>query len=162
MALVAAVAFALGGLAATKVQGAFHKAEIATLEKNHAKEAAAQAYGALAEIIRLTDVINGIDEDGYKALMAQRADADRLQRQLGDGTLSLSARVTSCDRVVSATSGVDDGSAIARLDGATSQSLAAIAADGDRAIIKMTGLQAYARECAKVSRSCPIKPTDAK
>lgn len=153
-ALVAVFALGIGGWAAMQVQGAFYKAEIAGLKEAAATQAAEQARSSLAEIVRLQDIIKGIDEDGYKSLMASKVETDRLQLDLASGARSLSARVTSCQRVVPPGSGMDDGTSIARLDETTSRNLAAIAADGDRAIIKMTGLQQYARLCEKTLRLC--------
>jgi len=153
-ALIAVLCLGAGGWAAMQVQGAFYKAEIAGLKEAAATQAADQARSSLAEIVRLQDIIKGIDEDGYKSLMASKVETDRLQLDLASGALSLSARVTACDRVVPPGSGMDDGTSIARLDETTSRNLAAIAADGDRAIIKMTGLQDYARLCEKTLRSC--------
>lgn len=145
-ALAAAVGFAVGGAAAGMAAKVYYDGKIASIERTNAEAAAAQARTALAEMVRLSAIISGIDADYYKELQNAQSEGDKLRAALRAGTLRLRARVASCLPAAAAAAGVDHGGAgDAELDGATSENLAAIANDGDQAIIKLNGCRAYAR-----------------
>ncbi|MFZ2470199.1 MAG: lysis system i-spanin subunit Rz [Parvibaculum sedimenti] len=145
-ALAAAVAFAIGGTAAGAAAKVYYDGKIAALERANAEAAADQARIALAEMVRLSAIISGIDADYYKELQNEKLEGDKLRAALRAGTLRLRAHVASCLPASASATGVDHGGAgDAELEGATSESLAAIADDGDQAIVKLNGCRAYAR-----------------
>lgn len=145
-ALAAAVAFAIGGTATGTAAKIYYDGKIAALERANAEAAADQARIALAEMVRLSAIIAGIDTDYFKELQNAQLEGDKLRAALSTGTLRLRARVASCLPAAAATTGVDHGWAgDAELEGATSESLAAIADDGDQAIVKLMACRAYAR-----------------
>lgn len=152
-----ALAFALGafagGLAAGSYQGAVYGARIATIEKKQADEKAEQARAALAEIVRLSNIISGIDADYYKELQDAKVTNDKLRSDLRTGALRLRSPVSRCLSADGTSLG--DGAATAELDGKTSEDLAAIAGDGDRAIVKLTACQAIVDAYQK-QRSCKV------
>lgn len=143
-ALVAAIAFAAGGLAAAKVQGAIYEARIATIEKTHADEAADQARTALAEIVRLEAIIAGIDADFFQDLTHAKAENDKLRADIRTGALRLSVRTAACIRPGAGAAGMGDEGARAELDPKDADDLVAIAGEGDEAIIQLNAcLAAY-------------------
>ena len=143
-ALALAIGIAAGGLAAAWAQAGRYEAEIATLKKDRAEEQAQQARTALAEIVRLGNIIAGIDADYYEELQHAVADNGKLRADLASGALRLRANVRAFLPDAASAAGMGDGAGTAELDEATARSLAAIAGDGDRAIIKLTACQAYA------------------
>lgn len=144
-AAAAAIGAVAGGLATGYVQGAIDGARIAAIEKQHADEQAAGARLALSEMVRLSNIIAGIDADYYEELTHAKAQNDKLSADLASGARRLRANVSNFVPAAASAAGLDDGAGTAELDRATAQSLAAIAGDGDRAIVKLTACQAYAR-----------------
>lgn len=158
-ALAVTLAFAAGGYATAKVQGAFHSAEVATLKETSATEAAAQARVALAEIVRLSAIISGIDADGMKELNHAIAENESLRADLATGARRLSVRTTSCTGLPG-TGGdprLADGAGRADIDGRDSQALVAITDRGDREIIKLNTLQRVCNAIAERAKAaCPV------
>lgn len=145
-ALALAAGVAIGGFATGFVQGAIDGARLAAVEKSHADEKAEQARLALSEIVRLSNIVAGIDIDNLKELQNVQAQNDKLSADLRSGALRLSVpivRPASGDAAGAA--GVGDGAARAELDDKDAEALLAIVGDGDRAIVKLTACQAYAR-----------------
>lgn len=145
-ALALAAGVAIGGLATGFVQGAIDGARLAAVEKQHADDEAAQARMALSEIVRLSNLVAGIDADNLKELQNVQAQNDKLRADVRSGALRLSvpiARPASGDAARPA--GLGDAAARAELDDKDAETLLAIVGDGDRAIVKLTACQAYAR-----------------
>lgn len=155
LALAFALGLAAGGFATSKVQGAFHATEIAEIEKTQSDEAAAQARLALAEIVRLTTIINGYDEDGYKELTRVQTENDKLRADIRAGAVRLSVRTTApqCLPGDATARCLGDGAGRADIDPRDADPLVAITNRGDRSIVKMTFLQAYARACQSLHGS---------
>lgn len=143
-ALVAAICFAAGGLAAGTAQGWRYGEKIASIEKAHADEAATSARIALTEMVRLGNIIAGIDADGFKELTRVKTENEKLRADVRTGALRLSVRTSSCVPGSATASGVGDEAARAELDAEDGDALLAITDEGDEAIVKLnTCIRAY-------------------
>ena len=110
-----------------------------------------QAQGATLEAERIhTASVAAIHSDYERQATEQAAQAAAIIADLRDSNQRVRIKVTDCDNPAvpasSSAAGIDNGSRTAELDGQVAARIWAIAADGERAIAKLTALQQWANK----------------
>lgn len=141
----------IGGAGAGYGAKVYYERDIAKINETHAAADKLRAEMALAKEMGWRDLVAALDQKHTKELADVEARNAKIVDDLRAGNRRLSVRVTACTPLsaAAAASGVDDGTGRADIDARDAGALGALTRRGDRAIVKMTALQAYARICSQ-------------
>lgn len=98
--------------------------------------------------------ITELDKKHYEEFKIAQTTINRLRSDVAAGRKRLSVKVKSpvCPKADPGTTGLDDGTARAELDGQDAEDLIGIVIQGDRAIRQLNALQDYVEEIVESSR----------
>ncbi|WP_083788767.1 lysis system i-spanin subunit Rz [Paraburkholderia atlantica] len=151
-----------------RAQLADARADLASAHRQHTADlkaisdaVASAAVAAQAETARAASAVAVVEQQYRTEQINAQETIDALRADVRAGDVRLRIATASCTASAGSggapgagtTAGGTDGAGTAELDGSAADALLGITSDGDRAILKLTALQEYAREAQRVCGS---------